>query len=280
MAADGDADPELPHDVPMTVWEHVGELRTRLLRAIVGLIPGIAIAWALKERLLEFLVTPLSTAMIRLGHKAPSLHFSNPVDPFVAYFKIALVVGGIFSSPWIFYQAWAFIAPGLYEREKHYAIPFVLASTVFFAGGAFFGYAVVFPLGFETLLGIADMPATSSVSLQPTIMINEYLTFATRMLLAFGVVFEVPVVVTFLALAGLVNWKQLMSFGRWWVLVAAVLAALLTPPDVTSQMAMLVPLVILYYLSVGLAYLFGPKVEQDEPAIDDENPPSSQDDQG
>jgi sec-independent protein translocase protein TatC len=252
---------ELPEDVPMTVWEHLAELRKRLVRAILGVIPGMMIAWELREQLLDFLVLPLTKAWIKLGLGEPTLHFANPVDPFVAYLQISVVVGLIFASPWVFYQIWCFVAPGLYEREKAYAIPFALASAVFFAGGAFFGYAVVFPLGFESLLGMAGMLPSHLVKVQPTIMINEYLTFSTRMLLAFGVVFEVPVVITFLALAELVNWKQLLAFGRYWVLIASVLAAVLTPPDVGSMMLMLAPLVALYYLSVGVAYFLGPKVE-------------------
>ncbi|MDH5672203.1 MAG: twin-arginine translocase subunit TatC [Myxococcales bacterium] len=258
------AEPELPEDVPMTIWEHVGELRTRLVRVLLGMIPGVVVAWEFREWLLGFLLAPLTRAWHKLGLGEPTIHFSNPIDPFVAYLKIAVVVGLIVSSPWAFYQVWAFISPGLYEREKLYAIPFVLASSVFFIGGAYFGYQIVFPMGFETFLSMAGMLPVDGVRVQPTIMINEYLTFATRMLFAFGVVFEIPVFVSFLALAGMVNWKQLLDFGRYWVLVAAVLAALLTPPDVGSQLMMLVPLLVLYYLSVGIAYLIGPKVEEEE----------------
>ena len=145
----------------------------------------------------------------------------------------------MFASPWVFYQIWSFIAPGLYDKEKAYAIPFALASAVFFAGGAFFGYSVVFPLGFESLLGMGGMLPSHLIKVQPTIMIDQYLTFATRMLLAFGVVFEVPVVGDFLAMAGIVNWKQLLTFGRYWILLASIIAALLTPPDVGSMMMML-----------------------------------------
>jgi sec-independent protein translocase protein TatC len=259
------AAPVLPGDVPMTVWEHVGELRTRLVRALLGVIPGVVVAWELRERLLDFLVAPLAKAWVRLGMGEPTLHFSNPVDPFVAYLRIAIVVGLIFASPWVAYQLWAFVAPGLYAREKNYAIPFALASAVFFAGGAFFGYAVVFPVGFESLLGMAGMLPSHLVKVTPTIMIDEYLSFATQMLLGFGVVFEVPVVVAFLALAGLVNWKQLLTFGRWWVLIASIIAAVLTPsPDVGSQLMMMTPLVVLYFAAVGIAYLIGPKVESNK----------------
>jgi sec-independent protein translocase protein TatC len=259
------APPGPPQDVPMTVWEHLGELRTRLIWSLVGVIPGIAAAWSLRERLLDFLVAPLAKAWLKLGMGQPTLHFSNPVDPFVAYLRIAVIVGVIFASPWVAYQAWAFIAPGLYRREKAYAIPFALASAVFFAGGAFFGYAVVFPVGFESLLAMSGMLPSHLVKVAPTIMIDEYLSFATQMLLGFGVVFEVPVVVAFLALAGLVNWKQLMRFGRWWILLASIIAAVLTPsPDVGSQLMMMTPLIVLYFAAVGIAYLIGPKVA-DEP---------------
>lgn len=253
-----------PDDVPMTVLEHLGELRSRLIKALLGLLPGAWLAWEFKEYLLAYLLAPLTAAWKRLGLGEPTIHFANPVDLFVSYMKIAFVCGFLASSPWVFYQLWAFIAPGLYKRERYLAIPFVLASTVCFAGGAFFGYQVVFPLGFETLLGMSGMLPDESIRVQPTIMLVEYMGFATRMLLAFGVVFEIPVIVTFLAMINVVNWKQLLKFGRWWVVIASIIAAVLTPPDVGSQVLMLVPLVVLYFLSVGLAYLFGPKVEPEK----------------
>lgn len=261
MADDSKPPAESSADVPMTVWEHLAELRKRIVRAALGVLPCMAIAWSWKEDLLDYLVAPLAKAWLKLGLGKPTLHFANPVDMFVAYLQISVVVGFIFASPWVFYQVWGFIAPGLYDREKRYAVPFSLASALFFAGGAFFGYSVVFPLGFESLLGLAGMLPSHLMNVQPTIMIDQYLTFATRMLLAFGVVFEVPVVVSFLAMAGLVNWKQLLTFGRYWVLIASIIAALLTPPDVGSMMLMMGPLVVLYYLSVLVAFVIGPKVE-------------------
>lgn len=258
----------LDHSVPeedeaMSFFDHIKELRMRLIYSLIGMVPGISVAWVFRERLLELLVAPLTKAWNALGMKAPTIHFANPIDPFVAYLKIAIIVGLLIASPWIFWQIWQFIAPGLYRREKRYAIPFVFISTFFFAGGAFFGYIVVFPLGFETFLSMAGMLPDKTINLHPTIMITEYLAFATRMLLAFGVVFELPVIISFLAMAGLVNWRQLLRFGRWWVLVAAVISALLTPPDIASQMLMILPLVILYFFSVGLAYFLGPKKQND-----------------
>jgi len=251
-------------DREMTFVAHLEELRIRVMRALWGLIPATAVGWWLKEDMLSLLSRPLVLAWKKLGQAKPSLHYSNIVDPLVIYMQLALVAGVMIASPWIFYQLWAFVSPGLYRREKKLAIPFVLGSTFFFVGGAFFGYMVVFPLGFETFLGMAAPLPNTELQIVPTLMIDEYLKFATRMLLAFGVVFEVPVVVLFLAMAGIVTWRQLLAFGRWWVVAASIIAAVLTPPDVLSQLLMLGPLVFLYFLSVGLAYLFGPK-ERPEP---------------
>lgn len=245
-------------DVAMGFFDHIGELRKRAIRAVIGLVPGIVIAWAYKEYLLDLFTRPLVDAFQRLGF-AQTLHFKSLTDPFMAYMKISLISGVLIASPWIFWQIWQFIAPGLYRRERRLALPFVLASTVCFAGGAVFGYLIIFPMGFETLLGLAGPLPSGEMRLVPTIMIDDFLTFATRLLLAFGLVFEVPVVVTFLAAAGIVDWKQLLRFGRWWVVIAAVLAAILTPPDVGSMLMMLIPLILLYYMSVGLAFFFGTK---------------------
>ena len=259
-ADSSESTPDSPEqDVQMSFFDHLDELRRRLIRAALGLVPGVAIAWVFKEQLLDLLVHPLVLAWHKLGLGAPELHFANPVDPFMAYMKIALVVGILAASPWMFWQFWGFISPGLYSREKRLAFPFVTVSTLFFAGGAVFGYLVVFPLGFETFLGFAGMLPSRELKVTPTIMINEYLDFSTQLLLAFGVVFEVPVIITFLSLAGIVDWKQLLRWSRWWLVSASVLSALLTPPDVGSMMMMFVPLVILYYISVVIAFLVGKK---------------------
>ena len=254
-----------PEDVPMTVLEHLGELRSRLIKALLGTLPAMILSWELREELLGFLMHPYAVAFRRLElGAAPELNTISPPELFSMYMKISIVCGFMMSSPWVFYQAWGFIAPGLYKKEKLYAIPFVLASTIFFAGGAFFAYGVLMPSMYETLLGMTGRLAGSELVVKPMMLITENVGFATQVLLAFGVVFEVPVVVTFLSLAGMVNWKQLLAFGRWWVVIAAVLAAVLTPtPDAGSMMLMLVPLVALYYASVALAYFFGPKPESD-----------------
>ena len=147
-------------------------------------------------------------------------------------------------------------------------IPFVGFSTFLFVGGSLFGWRVGSPLTFEYFLGLAGTAHDAGVTVRPVIMIGPYLDFVTQMLLAFGLIFELPVLVLFLSMAGVVNYLQLMRFGRWFVLVAFTIGALVTPPEITSQIAMSVPLCVLYVVSIGLAYLFGKRPSKDEVARD------------
>ena len=255
----GDTPPQPEDDVQMSFFDHLDELRTRLIRSTYVFLPAVVVAWIYRVPLLDFLAVPLGRAIRKLSLPTNGLHFLSPADAFVVYMKLAVFVGFLASSPWVFWQVWAFVSPGLYAKEKRYALPFVGFSTLCFLGGALFGYYAVFPSAFETFLGFSEELPMAGVRITPSITMSEYLDFTTQMLLAFGIVFEVPVVVTFLAFTGIVDWKQLLAFGRWFIVIAAVVAAVLTPPDVGSQIAMLVPLVVLYYFSVLLAFLFGKK---------------------
>jgi len=237
-------------DQEMTFFQHIAELRKRLLRAILGLIPAVAISWVFKKEIKDFLVAPLQPAWEKLNLPGQAvLRFSGPADAFMMYMQNSLIAGVLLASPWIFWQLWMFIAPGLYRKEKALAIPFIIASTICFVGGAIFGYKLVFPEAFTVLLGFSDE------TLVATMFVKDYMPFFRRMLLAFGIVFEVPVLVTFLAGAGIVTWKQLIKFSRWWIVCAAFLSMLLTPSDVYTMVMMLIPLVLLYYIGVGCAYL-------------------------
>jgi len=258
----------------MSFFDHLSELRSRLVKSLIAIIPAVGVSWAFREQMLDWMVKPLIEAYAALHLGPPKLHFMNPIDPIAAYLKMSVIAGLLLASPWIFWQLWAFVSPGLYSREKKMALPFVFFSTVCFVGGALFGYFVVFPRGFETFLGFAGMLPSHNITIEPTITMSEYLDFTTQMLLAFGVVFEVPVVVTFLAAAGIVNWKQLLNFGRWWILIAAIVSAVLTPtPDVASQLMMLIPLVVLYFVSVVVAFFVGRKPV--EPTILSQGSPES-----
>jgi sec-independent protein translocase protein TatC len=251
-------DPE--DDVEMSFLEHLSELRKYVVRSVWGFIPGIVIAWLYREEILEFLAYPFVHAYEELGLGRAELHFANPADLLVEYMLISIVCGGLFGSPWAFAQLWAFISPGLYRREKMMAIPFVLMSTLFFVGGAFFGYYFVLPPAFTALLSFAGDLTGVGLRLEPTIMIDQYLDVSLRLLVALGVTFEEPIFIGFISYIGLVNWKQLLEFSRWWIVIASVLAAILTPtPDIATMMLVMVPLVVLYYLGILFAYLFGPK---------------------
>jgi len=251
QAKPGSVAPE--DDVEMGFFEHLTELRTRLVRALYGIVPACLVTWAYHNELLDLMLSPLRRAYQIGGRPNPAINYANPTDPIVAHMEVAIIAGILLAAPWIFYQVWAFIAPGLYRRERLMAIPFVLASTIFFSGGAVFGFLVVFPYGLETFMSFAGQ-LPSGMTFEPEIMIDKYLTLATRMLLAFGVVFEVPVVVTFLAIANVVTWRQLLAFSRWWIVISSIVSAVLTPPDVASQLMMMAPLVVLYMLSVLIAW--------------------------
>lgn len=252
-----------PEDEGMTFWEHLDELRSRLIRIVLAAIVGAGVAWFFREQVLGWLVTPFTAAWELTGFpERPQLHFPNPAGLFVAYLKLSIIAGVVGALPIIFYQLWAFIAPGLYAREKRFALPFVFASTALFAGGAFFGMKVAFPLAFRYLLSYAG--SHPDFDINPTIMVDEYVGFISRMLIAFGAVFELPVLVFFLSVAGIVTHVHLIKFFRYFVVVSFVLGAMLTPPDLLSQFLLAIPLCVLYGISIGIAWLFSRK-KQDKP---------------
>ncbi|MCB9595650.1 MAG: twin-arginine translocase subunit TatC [Sandaracinaceae bacterium] len=283
------AEPELEEedkkpedDVEMSFFEHLAELRTRLIRALAGILPGVAVGWIFRETVFEWLAIPWNRAHANTDMSAsrlwfwfthpvgdPSLvdvervplHYTGPMDPFVAYLVMAAIVGLLLASPWVFWQLWGFIAPGLYRRERRLALPFVFASTVMFTFGVYFGFTLVLPLAYQIFLDYGG-DVGEHVVLTEMVTMDSYLMLTSRLLIAFGLTFEVPVVITFLSFAGVLNWRQLVRFGRWWLVISTVLAAILTPPDPASQIMMAVPLNVFYWISVGLAWAFGPKVDK------------------
>jgi sec-independent protein translocase protein TatC len=242
-------------ELHMTFFEHLEELRARLIRSLIPFLPAFVLAWIYREEIFSLLVVPLNTAWKSMGLGTPKLHFASPVDPMVVYLKQSAIVAFLIASPWVFYQLWAFISPGLYAKEKRYIIPFVLASTVCFTIGGLFGWFYIFPPTFATLMDFSGKLPGGMVEIEATLMMGEYISFVSQMLFVFGITFEVPVIITFLSLAGIVSYKQLMRFGRWWVVVASVLAAILTPTqDALSMLLLMGPLIGLYYIAAGLAY--------------------------
>jgi sec-independent protein translocase protein TatC len=252
----------IKEELQMTFWEHLDELRGRILKALVAFAVGAGCAWYLREDVLIWLTTPFVNAWTQsISSKRPALHFPAPASLFLAYLKLSLLSGFVFALPVIFYQIWAFVAPGLYARERRFAMPFVLSSTLLFLGGGYFGWRVAFPVAFKYLLDFSGSVHndTISIDIEPTVMIGDYIEFISRMLLAFGAVFELPVLVFFLAIAGIVNHRDLIKFSRYFVVLAFFISAIITPPDIMSQFLLAIPLCLLYVLSIGIAWLIGKK---------------------
>jgi sec-independent protein translocase protein TatC len=238
----------------MTLWEHLDELRGRIVRMALAFLVGSVVCWLYKEAILDWLTLPLKEGWPK-GEGAPTLHFGTPAALFISYVRLSALSGFLFALPIILYQLWAFIAPGLYSKEKRFAIPFVVSSVLLFVGGGYFGYRVAFPPAFEFLLGFAkNLP--SDVNLVPTVMIGDYIEFVTRMFLAFGAAAELPIVAFFLTVAGIITHRHLIKFFRYFIVVAFIISAIVTPPDPLSQILLAVPLIGLYGVSIGVSWLF------------------------
>ncbi len=233
--------------VPFT--EHLEELRHRLIVCFIAVGIGFAISYAFKERLFNFLASPLLSAM-QAGDK---LVFTGLPEAFFTYLKIAFFGGCLLASPVIIYQFWMFVAPGLYRKERRLLAPIIALSILFFIGGGSFGYIVVFPLGFQFFLGFA------TETIRPLPAMKEYLGLAVKLLLAFGLVFELPLAITAMARLGIVSVEFLKKNRRYAILIFFIVAAILTPPDVVSQIMMAVPLMLLYEVSIVGARIFGRK---------------------
>ena len=240
--------------------EHLTELRDRLVRCFIAVGVGFVVAYFFKEKLFEILMAPLVTAM---GENQKMI-FTGLPEAFFTDLKVALLTGVIVAVPVLFYEFWMFISPGLYRQEKKFLIPVVFLSIVFFAIGSSFGYFIVFPYGFQFFLGF------SSDTIQAMPSMKEYLGFASKMLLAFGFVFELPLVITFMARMGLVSVGFLCKNRKYAVLIFFAGAALITPPDVVTQIMMAIPLMILYEISIVGARMFQKKKDVDEDEEGDE----------
>lgn len=222
---------------------HLEELRKRLITSAIAVGIGFVIAYFFSDRLFHILASPLKQAM---GDE-DKLIFTGLPDVFLTYLKISFIAGVLAAAPVIFYELWMFIAPGLYRNEKTYVIPFVLSSTILFVGGALFGYFVVFPFGFKFFLGF------SSEYIQALPSVKEFFSFSIKLLFAFGLVFELPVVVFFLAKMDLVTPEFLKRKRKYALLLTFVAACILTPPDVITQFFMAGPLILLYEISIVVA---------------------------
>ena len=239
---------EKMEETRMGLLDHLAELRRRVVYSMIAIAIAFGICWFFVHELFEFLKAPLIAAAPEEQAHVADLHYSDVAEEFFTLLKTALLAAVFVAAPAILYQIWKFVAPGLYPNEKRAILPFIFSGTLFFFAGAAFCYAIVIPLGYGFLFDF------SSVS-DPMLMIDEYFGTTTKLLLAFGIVFELPVATYFLSAIGLVTHHMLIKQWRIAVVVAFILAAILTPPDVMTQALLAGPMILLYMLSVGVAYV-------------------------
>jgi sec-independent protein translocase protein TatC len=248
----------------MPFVEHLRELRVRLRGAAISFAVSFIGCWFFADRIYAWLKVPFDDAWMANSDKlgdTPTMAFPSLVTPFWLNMSVALWAGIFVSSPVIFWQLWRFIAPGLYKRERSIGVWFAICSAICFIAGALFCYYVVLPPLFTYLLDYAEE------GFIPTIFIDQYFDLTRDTMVAFGVVFEMPMLIFFLASVGLVTHRSLWKFNRWFVVIAFIVAAILTPsPDVVTQVLMALPMIVLYNISIGIAYVVTRRREKREQA--------------
>jgi len=250
----------------MALSEHLAELRKRLMIAALSWLVAFLACYSYGEKLFEYISIPVRQSL----PEGSSLVFINATEPFFTILKVSALAGLVVSFPIIMWQVWSFISPALYGHEKRLAIPFVFFSSLCFGTGTYFGFTFVFPMIFSFLVTYG----TNVGGINAMLSMGAYLTLASRLLIAFGLVFELPIVIFFLARLGIVDHKWLAKNRKFALLLAFVMGAVLTPPDIFSQASIAVPFIVLYEVGIIVARLFGKKkvvVEEDDDAESKDN---------
>lgn len=231
----------------MTFLQHLVDLRKRVIHSLWGVLICFGIAYHFAEQIFGWMLKPLCNAFG--SQDSCPIVFTGLAEPFMVYLKVGLVAGIFLASPWIFFQVWNFISPGLKSEEKKYVIPFVFVATVMFVGGALLGYLYIFPMAFPFFLSQAMAP------IRPMLSMQDYFSFASGLLFAFGALFEIPVFVILINFIGLVHSKTLWKTWRFAVAGIFVLAAVLTPADPYTMLIVGLPLAVLFLVALGLCSL-------------------------
>jgi len=236
----------------MSFLEHLEELRKRIIWSIVAVGVAFAVCWNYADKIYGYMQEPIMQALQR-NHLEQKLVYLNPTEPFNMYMKIGLIAALFLASPFVLYQLWAFVAPGLYKNEKRYVMPFMVLSVGLFLGGGFFGYKIVYPAALDFLINYGKQ-------FQPMITIGEYTDLFLTIIIGLGVVFEMPILVFFLALIGIVSPRWMWNNFRYSILAIFVIAAILTPTtDIMNMCVFAAPMIGLYLISIGVAWLVHPK---------------------
>ncbi|MEP0563551.1 MAG: twin-arginine translocase subunit TatC, partial [Paracoccaceae bacterium] len=281
-----EAAPEEIEDSAAPLIEHLAELRTRLIRSVLALVVGIVLAFTVAEPILQFLLGPIEATLRELGDPSPTLQFTSPQEYLFTLFRISMVFGFAIAFPVIAFQLWRFVAPGLYRTEKNAFLPFIFASPVMFFLGASFAHFIVVPLAMSFFLGFADVSSIFANLLSTTAAdlpndaaivpetdegikitffgkVNESLDITLKFIMAFGLCFQLPVLLTLMGKAGLVSARGLSNVRKYAVVGILVLAALVTPPDPITQLILFTAVYGLYEVSIFLVKLVeNKKVQQ------------------
>lgn len=252
MAADpihqDDPEAELPK---MSFLDHLEELRKRLLISIIAVAVGFLVCWAFAEPIFAKLQAPLTEFL----PKGDTLAYTRLTAPFFLYMKVAFFAGLFVAAPVVLLQLWLFIAPGLYKRERRMAAPFIIFGTLFFIAGGYFGYRFLLP-------ATCSFFVETGKQFKQMVTVDDYFSFASTIILACGLVFETPIIIFFLARLGIVTPAFLMQKFKYAIVLSFIIAAIVTPtPDMVTQSALAIPMILLYLIGVVVAYLFGKKVE-------------------
>jgi len=252
MAADASANAPDHDEMPaMSFLDHLEELRKRIIYSLIAVAVGFFACWGYAERIFEIMQRPIMEALHRNG-MPEKLVYLNPTEPFNLYLKIGALAGLFVASPVVLFQVWLFISPGLYRKEKRYVFPFMFSTVALFLAGGYFGFKLVYPQALDFLIGYGRQ-------FQPMITIGEYTDLFLVIILGMGVIFELPILVFFLSLMGIVTAGWMWRNLRYSILVIFIIAAILTPTtDILNMCICAAPMVALYILSIGIAYLVHP----------------------
>jgi sec-independent protein translocase protein TatC len=236
----------------MSFLQHLEELRKRIIYSLLAVAVGFGLCWNYAERIYGYMQVPIMEALKRHGMDQKLVYLS-PTEPFNMYLKIGLIAGLFLASPFVLYQVWSFVAPGLYRHEKRYVMPFMVLSVGLFMAGGYFGYRIVYPAALDFLIGYGKQ-------FQPMITIGEYTDLFLTIILGLGVVFEMPILVFFLALMGIVTAGWMWRNLRYSILVIFIIAAILTPTtDIVNMCVFAAPMIGLYIISIFIAWMVHPK---------------------
>ena len=247
------------NDKPMPLIDHLMELRTRLLWSVGAFIIAFAICYYFSTQIYGFLARPLATILFEQGGGDRRMIFTALYEAFFTYLKVAFFGAVFFSFPIWATQLWLFVAPGLYRSEKRAVLPFIIASPFLFLLGAALAYYFIFPLAWHFFISFETPAGAGSVPIQLEAKVSEYLSLVMHMILAFGIAFQMPVLLTLLCKVGILNVDSLRKGRRYAIVGMFVLAAIITPPDVISQIGLAVPLILLYEISILAAAWMAPK---------------------